>query len=483
MIVRVIVVFFFLVVFLYGIGRGIAWIISKAKDRMKPKGKAMELLLKEHNFPKLLQLTPNHRKTAYIFVFTLVFYIVCFYVLGCCIFGDFISHNRIGGFITFFEIQLIIAIFTGIFRHIIARVIRKSKHESLISTFQFFLFFSALPYLVLFYPNNEWKGYISLGGTFGRLIFYFGVILPEIVGFLGFVFLRKKVKILGIIIIAIAFLAGIEILPIRRTFLFYETWPTASLYKELKPFGKLDREFEFKRSLRTIEDLVVKSNSYPSESLVTITLYMPDLEKNPNILRLNTERLDWKDLLSQFEKKVFRLNVKLDSDGDGLSDFREAELLSDAHNSDTDGDGINDREDSDPLNPYEESDFGEIKAAVLGFYVDSFPFYLIENNFHDGRGEFGNFDKHVIILNYKQLRLWDDIFAKQHISKYSPIYRGPGGSDLPYIAFLEYSFDIFRRISIVLVRLDHGIDSDGVLYLLIKWRGEWRVMGGRVLWT
>jgi len=483
MIVRVVVVFLFLVVFLYGIGRGIAWIISKAKGRMKPKGKAMEFLLKEHNFPKLLQLTPNCRKTAYIFALTLVFYIVCFYVLGCCIYGDFISHNRIGGFVTFFEVQLIIAIFTGIFRHIIARVIRKSKHESLISTFQFILFFSALPYLALSYPNNWWSGYISLGGTLGRLIFYFGIILPEIVGFFGFVFIRKKVKILGIIIVVIAFLAGIEILPIRRTFLFYHTWPTTSLYKELKPFGKTDRESEFKRSLSTIEDLAISSDSFPSESLKSITIYMPDLERNPDILRLNTKRSDWKDIVSQFEKKVFRLNVKLDSDGDGLSDFREAELLSDAYNKDTDGDRINDRDDSDPLNPYEESDVGEIKSAVLGFYVDSFPFYLIENNFYDGRGEFGNFDKHVIILDDKQLRLWDCIFAKQHVSKYSPISSGPGGAVLPYITFLEYSFDIFRKINIVLLMLNYGIDSDGFLYLLIKWRGEWRVWGGRMLWT
>jgi hypothetical protein len=336
---------------------------------------------------------------------------------------------------------------------------------------------------VLCYPNEWCGGKIFLGGNLGRLFFYFGVILPEIIGFLGFAFLRKKVRILGIVIVVIAFLAGIEILPIRRTFLFYDIWSTISFYKELKPFGKLDREFEFKRSLKIIEDLAVKSKSYPSESLVTITLYMPDLERNPDILRLKTERSDWKDLVSQFEKRVFRLNVKLDSDGDGLSDFREAELLSDAHNSDTDGDGINDKDDSDPLNPYEESDVGEIKSAVLGFYVDSFPFYLIENNFYDGRGEFGNFDKHVIILSDKQLRLRDFIFAKQHISNYTIILIGPGDSDLPYIAFLGYSFDIFRRISIVLVRLNYGIDSDGLLYLLIKWRGEWRVCGGRMLWT
>ncbi|MCK4235422.1 thrombospondin type 3 repeat-containing protein [candidate division WOR-3 bacterium] len=316
------------------------------------------------------------------------------------------------------------------------------------------------------------------------LIFYFGVILPEIIGFFGFVFLKKKTKILGAIIMTIAVFVAIEILPIRRSFLFDNYMTVMYPSVKLKPFGKLDREFEFKRSLKTIEDLAVKSNSYPNESLVTITMYMPDLEKYPNILGLNTNRTDWKDIVSQFEKKMFRLNVKLDSDGDGLGDFREAELLSDAYNKDTDGDGINDREDSDPLNPYKESDFGEIKAAVLGFYVDSFPFYLIENNFHDGRGEFGNFDEHVITLNYKQLRLWDDIFGKQNISGYYPIYTGPGGSGLPYIAFLKYSFDIFRKINIVLVRLYYsGIECDGVLYLLIKWRGEWRVLGGRVLWT
>lgn len=437
-----------------------------------------DILNKKINIP-FPKIPPEKRKSIYIFIIVVVFYITVFFI-GLSIYGA--VERKTDGFLTPFEVFLIIAALTGVIYLLLTRKIKGIRKRAVIPAIQVFLVFSALPYLVLLYPNDAWRGKIVLGGIWGVLIFYLGVILPEMIGFLGLLFLRKKVKILGIIIITIAFLAGFEILPIRRTFLFYHTWPTTSLYKELKPFGKTDRESEFKRSLSTIEDLAASSKSFPSESLVTITLYMPDLEKNPDILKLNTKRSDWKYIVSQFEKKVFRLNVKLDSDGDGLSDFREAELLSDAYNKDTDGDCINDREDSDPLNPYEESDVGEIKAAVLGFYVDSFPFYLIENNFYAGRGEFGNFDKHVIILNYKQLRLWDCIFAKQHVSKYSPISSEPGGSDLYYITFLKYSFAIFRKINIVLVTWEYGSYGHGLLYLMVKWRGEWQVWGGRMLW-
>jgi len=103
-------------------------------------------------------------------------------------------------------------------------------------------------------------------------------------------------------------------------------------------------------------------------------------------------------------------------------------------------------------------------------------------HFFDGREEFGNFDKHVIVLNEKQMRLWNYIFGKQHVSKYSPTYSGHGGSVLPYIAFLDCSFYFFRKVSIVLVSHDQAIDSDGLLYLLVKWRGRWKEAGGRMLW-
>ena len=415
MIVRVVVVFLFLVVFLYGIGRGIAWIVSKAKVRMKPKGKAMEFLLKEHNFPKLLQLTPNCRKTAYIFVFSLVFYIVCFYVGGCFIYGDFISDNRIGGFITFFEIQLIIAIFTGIFRHLIARVIRKSKHESLISTFQFVLFFSVLPYLVLKYPNDWWKGYISLGGTLGRLIFYFGIILSEIMGFVGLAVLRKGKKIGGWIIIGFTVLLSIEILPFRRNFLFSDYIPVTIHSENMKPFVKENREFEFERSLKIIEDLAVKSENSPKDSIIKIEITVPGQKGDKmDTLKIHPMYI----LLGNYDKKTYAINTNLDSDEDGLSDFEEAELLSDAYNKDTDGDGINDNEDTDPLNPFKESDFGEIKKAIFEFYNDTSSYYLVENQFWRGEGEFANFNKHVVILSDEEIHRWSIIFGDLYKNEY-----------------------------------------------------------------
>jgi len=58
-------------------------------------------------------------------------------------------------------------------------------------------------------------------------------------------------------------------------------------------------------------------------------------------------------------------------------------------------------------------------------------------HFFDRRGGFGNFDKHVIVLDEKQIRLWDYNFGKKHVSKYFPAYSRTSGSDFPNIAFLD----------------------------------------------
>ena len=130
------------------------------------------------------------------------------------------------------------------------------------------------------------------------------------------------------------------------------------------------------------------------------------------------------------------------------------------------------------LNPFKESDFGEIKKAIFEFYNDTSSYYLIENQFWRGEGEFANFNKHVVILSDEEIHRWSIIFGDLYKNEY-------GHENYNIYFFDKYWYYFFGRVAIVQFTMLCGcrFDSDGFLYLLTKWRGEWRVWGGRWLWT
>jgi hypothetical protein len=460
--------------FLYGMVRTIAWLVKKVgfSHALVNEDKPRKGIYKKIKFPLEKHFTPEKRNAAFIFFLTLLFNYLLFRIFAVYIWETFVADTRISVYLSQFEIYICNALLTAILSYILVRVISKRKKDLLIPSILYFLFYSALPYLVLWYPNDVWNGYISLGSKAGRLLFYFGVILPEIVGFIGLTFFRGKYKKLGWLFIVLMFLLGVEILPVRKHFLFFNALPTEEYYSEFKSYGKADRELEFTRAIETVENLVEKSKDSSSGSLDTVSLFVPIRVSVHDTCSLPNNNDKFKD----YEKRTFLIDKNLDSDNDGLSDFEEAKLLSDAYSEDSDGDGVKDGDDSDPLNEYIVSDYARIKSEIFKFYGDTSSFFLVENLFYRGHGEIAHFDRKVIILNKEQMEKWETIWQNE-----SGNYNDHYGI---YI-FGKYSFDIFKRVIIIQMtrRCGCGRDSDGYCFILVKWFGEWHVLGGRLLWT
>ncbi len=426
------------------------------------------------NTKRLLPILPEMRKILYTFIILFIFYSVVTLV------GMELYERNYPNFFSLSTWAVIVAILTCLLYFIIDGIIKKSKGNAILPSIQVFLFFSALPYIIDFPIRvSNAQFYLSI---FGMILFYFIMILPEIFGFAGVVYLRKKSKLPGIIFLALAILIGIEIFPIRSVFRFDSTEVIYRINdpEYMKPFCTDDREFEFKRSIETIENLVLYSQDLPDENLRTVKLNIPNLELRPDMLKLGT---DWEWMPYQywddfdnpaFIEKIVKLDMVLDSDEDGLSDFREAKLLSDAYNKETDNDGVTDGKDSDPLNPLIESEIAPLNAAIIEYwmsdlwYADGENSYFCEviNWFYEGRGEIANFNKHVLLIAGDHRFLWYRIFEPQHDL-------GP-----PDIKIGRPLFDYTGRIAVV----DISCSSAGGLLFLLKWHGKWKVIAWRGIW-
>lgn len=390
---------------------------------------------------------------------------------------------------------LVIALLMGILYFLFDGIIRKKGKKAIISSIQVFLVFSVLPYVRWVLHKSFWGVYFYRGGIAPVLV-YLVCFLPELTAFLGCVLLRRKIKITGFIVIFLSIILTVEILPLRMVF-FYDAdmqfLMGVSDPENFVPYGKEDREFEFRRSLKIIKDLSEKSKKQNPDVLEKIIIYLPKLDKYPNILKMIPHTADnyftreyWEKLEVAFEDREFMLNIRIDSDGDGLSDFEEAEILSDAYNADTDGDGVKDGEDTDPLNQLIESDFADIKSTVLQALeietdsVVSGVSYLLDNEFYNGHGEFSNIDKHVILLSPDQINKWNIIFGEQYLCN-DGLQRSFFGQRL---FFGKYMFGLTGQLVIIGVIQFHGVwaDASGLVFLLIKLYGKWYLVAERCIW-
>jgi hypothetical protein len=253
----------------------------------------------------------------------------------------------------------------------------------------------------------------------------------------------------------------------------------------MKPFGKLDRETEFIRSQNTLSNLVATSAQLPREKRTPVVLGRAPLEGDIDILNADISAFHtWEDLVGQLETYEVSLDTTLDSDGDGLSDFLEAQLLSDARLQDTDGDGYTDEKDSDPLNPLILSHHARINAAILECLADHFslPFLLVENRFREGRGEIANFSRHALLLENDQARKWGLVFgyALDEIlwpATYDPLLNDVDRLAL-YVQIGRIRVSPSRRIA--LAEVIHR--NCGLVLLLARFPDEWRVIVVNLLW-
>lgn len=448
------------------------------------------MTLKNLLFTDLFErIPPRIRRIVSTFVILILLFIV--YSLTFASVASEYEHYRLHKHIPLSTTIYVIAFLIGVIYFIIATFTRKSGKNSFIHSIQVFLVFAAIPYVIFLMPG--WG--IHFFGPVARVPFSLICILPEVCAFIGLVFISKHYKKAGSILIAIAVMLTIEVFPLRGMFLYDADFelPVPSDPDNMIPFGKEDREFEFKRSLKIIEDLSTKSVRALSVNLQNIVIYLPNLDEYPNILKIDTlddpilraQWLDmnWPDIGSAFRRKEYLLDVQLDSDGDGLSDFQEAEILSDAYNADTDGDGIKDGEDTDPLNQLIESNIGDVKSALLQYlrmHPDLSTSFLIDNEFYHGRGEFSNIDKHVILLSADQINKWNVIFGEQYLYA-DGIQRSYFGQRL---IFGKCIMDLCGRVAAIGVIQKHGVwvDSSGFVFLLAKFSGKWHLVAGRLLW-
>lgn len=425
----------------------------------------------------MLMINRNIRSKLYIVLVSIIYYFIILIIKP-----EFWSE--ISRSISYSQYFLISAIFLGIIHFIIARIAIKSWKRAIIPSIQLFLITNILPYIPL--PGG-WNPAFFVG-TIGAILCYIIILLPEIWIFIGITALRKN-KILGIASVIIATIIALEVVPVRMVFWLDESagfLMRKADQQRMRPYGKIDREYEFKRSLQTLQNLAIASENFSSENKDTTIIYIPDLDDKPNFLKLDTvhysgQYYKWEYFFSNFKPETLLIDIAIDTDGDGLSDFREAELLSDAYNKDTDEDGLEDKEDSDPLNSYKESSCADIYAAVLDHWskYHIFPFYIVDGYFYNGRGEIGNFTKQVLVLHFDQVGKWNMIFGEQYLTDYGQrSYYGQ------YVGFSKYQFDLFGIIAAIGVTQHHGIwsDSSGLQLLLVKWRGQWQIIAAHLLW-
>jgi hypothetical protein len=321
--------------------------------------------------------------------------------------------------------------------------------------------------------------------------------LPEIIGILALFLMKRKRIIAGGILMLFMIIILIELFPLRLKFIHIHPDDMVSCmfterYEKFgKTFGNPDKEAEFTRSLHTIEHLVTSVKKDQSKSYQTVIMNIPDLHTNPTVLSLKwcTEHLYGFPILSEINFDTLVLDVNMDSDGDGLTDFLEAALLSDARDEDTDDDGFIDGRDSDPLNPYKDTKYAHVNAAILEYLTKkrleasrvytlglSGPYYekktphlwLIINDFWEGHGEIGNFKEHVLILEKAHFYLWTRIFT---------FYEGQ------FYWIRRHSYSILGQYAIVQLSTMSDAGGGDYLVLLMKWKGQWSVVGWQYMYV
>jgi hypothetical protein len=430
-----------------------------------------DFLFKKYRLPGsrfLTRIPSSTRKATCVFLLIFIFFIALQFLL---FFASYLlMHIDIE--INVFDI-LIMAAFLPAALYVTISLLRKQpKARTIFNAAQMFAFLSLLPYITALFFDG--RGNLT-GGKIWNLLFHFGCILPEVVAFIAFGILKRN-RVAGYIVLAITLFAAIEILPIRRT-LFVPLG--IGMFEDIQEYGDGDLEFEFSRSIEIIKQLAEKSEKKPKANLFEAIIYLRRSDDAPDLPEIYPYGF------GDYERRQFLVDITIDSDNDGLGDFREAELLSDAFNKDTDGDGIADGEDTDPLNEYRASQYGEVKSAIIRELGNDQPFYFVHNGFNRGLGEFENFDGHVILLNNEQETRWHITFGSQHRNNR---YYEHNKSDHPWdfeiniesYGFGGYKFDLLRRVA--LVDLDMGFGGGGWMILLIKWRGKWHAIREFNLW-
>jgi len=396
----------------------------------------------------------------------------------------------------------IAALFIGMAHFFLCLLLRRMRAAALFSALRIFLFFSA--YSMFFYGQIGYASVFALFPKFSKMFIPLVVvstvaILPEIFGLMILHFAKKKRTWPCIITSAIAAFLLLELFPVRNDFIHSMPWDSPSAvsisgtYGE--PIGEQDVEQEFLRSLSIIDRLTISSQADPAVELTTIALNRPKLERYP--MMLNREWFSeyitfWSfDYHPEFFARFFtqetiKLNLRRDSDNDGLGDFYEAILLCDANNPDTDNDGIGDSEDSDPRHAYRESIYGHINAAVISsdqsvtnmrvldsdtFLTDKkqLLFHFINNEFPNGDGEIANFERHVVILDRAYRDLWFIVFGGSFCN-----------SDICY--FIEqYMLSTFRLFAVVRVSIGSYAGGTESVLLIANWRDKWYVLAENII--
>jgi hypothetical protein len=378
---------------------------------------------------------------------------------------------------------------TGILHFTISRVLGRSWRNAVITSIQIFALFSVVPYVVFlsFSVSDPFWTRILLGPT-GTVILFLSTVLPELLWFIALAYLKRKSYVLTIAFALAAMMATFEIWPARASFLFSEAEAMSPRFRDpaiMKPFGKRDRETELRRSLETLDHLAMTSVTLPGDRLTPTVFGFPLFDEYPDILKLDTSETEEtyyqsrRDPFSGFEQMEVSLDTTLDSDGDGLSDFLEAELLSNPHLEDSDGDGTPDAKDSDPLNPLVVSNYAGINAAILEYITKrySWPLLVVENRFYKGRGEIANFDGHVLLLEWNQARKWSNIFSWQLYGMVDIQTRGIP-PEPPYVRIGRILVTPSSRVAVAEVIYEDA----GLVYFLVRPRSRWQVAGETVKW-
>jgi hypothetical protein len=406
-------------------------------------------------------------------VFAIVALSYIFAVIACILIGwklDCVLDGPVA--ITDFVIML--ALFPAFIYLLVSRLRRRRGRRIIFTSLQIFAFFAILPYLLTFFAEVWGRSFLSNAyGPLIKMAIPLGAMLPELLAFIAFGLL-KRYRMAGIIFIAVSVLIAIEIVPVRRAFTHEGS------ISDAEKFGaeEISREDEFRRSIQTIKELTAKSKLHSEENLKRVLIFNPfGLEERDE--SNNLPSYDWR---REYKKEEYFVSMEIDSDEDGLPDFTEAEFLCDAYIPDTDGDGIKDGEDTDPLHPYIASALGLIKSDILCAMEDTSSFYLVDEAFYGKKGGFGNFGEHVILINFKDIEMWDMIFGFQHRVRFPEAYsirkkredEEYPGSYMSAFQYVGYKIDPFKRVAVVdfWVRFS-GTSGHGYRLLLVNWHGRW----------
>lgn len=265
------------------------------------------------------------------------------------------------------------------------------------------------------------------------------------------------------------------IVPIRMNFMFTLTdaqdilqYNSPHIAKKGIAYANEDREIEFKRSIEILDDLHQRSKNMVAESLTPMEFDMPNLMKYPMALNNDWAWTRYTLPESCLIHVKMNLNLTSDMDKDGLTDFNEALLLTNALNKDTDGDGLEDNIDSDPLNKFIKSDLAEIRAAVLSHIVGDSSVVLMSNEFRSGKGEVGNWRGHIILLSNGSKQIWETIFKWR--KRKLPVY-------CMFFEFGPCDYDLAKCIALQYFYMHNSRPENSGVVLLTRMFGKWQILG------